>query len=210
MNRKIIIFGATGNTGIEICRKLEENSLNYSVFIRKGSEAKLHTSDAQIITGNVLEPADVNGAINEYDYTDIIIALGSRDFKSGSIRANGTRNIINSLKSSGKKAKIHVVSANGVGASWTNLSWIEKLFCRLVIPKAMKDHELQEKIVKNNTEDYHIIRPVGLSNDTGTGKVTAEIEKALPKRKVSRANVACYLVESMIENVSGEHSICDA
>lgn len=102
-----------------------------------------------------------------------------------------------------------MISANGVGNSWKNLNWSEKLMCKLFISKAMKDHELKEDIFSTNTGGYHIIRPVGLTNEEGTGKIIAEQENVLPNSKVSRANVAKYLVKSMIDNISGKYSICN-
>jgi len=210
MDNKIILFGATGNTGIEICKELESKSMNYSTFVRRGSESKLKTTNSDVILGDVLEVNDVNKVINENDFTDIIIALGSRDFRGGEIRFNGTKNIVDSLNSNGKKAKIHVISANGVGNSWKNLKWHEKLMCKLLISKAMKDHELQEELVSSNPGGHHIIRAVGLTNETGSGKIIVEEENALPNSKVSRANVAMYLVQSMNENISGKHSLCNA
>jgi len=210
MNRKVIVFGATGNTGLEICKALESNNITHSAFVRKGSELKLNTSTTNILKGDVLVSSDVDKAISENDFTDIIIALGSRDFRGGEIRFNGTKNIIESLNSSGKQAKLHVISANGVGNSWKNLKWSEKLICKLFISKAMKDHELQEEIVSSNLGGYHIIRAVGLTNKAGSGKIVAEEKKALIKSTISRANVAKYLVESMNENISGKHSVCDA
>lgn len=150
MNKKILVFGSTGNTGIEICRNLESKSIPYSAFIRKGSESKIKDLHPNIVLGDVLDTADVDRAIKENDYTDVIIALGSRDFRGGEIRCNGTKHIVNSLNSNQKKAKLHVISANGVGNSWKNLKWFEKLICKLLISKAMKDHESQEKIVSSN------------------------------------------------------------
>lgn len=38
MDRKIIVVGATGNTGIEICKQLNELKIKHSAFVRKGSE----------------------------------------------------------------------------------------------------------------------------------------------------------------------------
>ncbi len=210
MDRRIILFGATGNTGLEICKELESRDMNYSTFVRKGSESKLKTSDSDIITGDVLEIADVDKAINENDFTDVIVAIGSRNFRGGEIRFNGTKNIIDSLNSNKKQAKLHVISANGVGNSWKNLKWHEKLICKLLISKAMKDHKLQEEIVSSNAGGYHIIRPVGLTNESASGEIIVEEENALPNSKVSRANVAKYLVDSMCDNTLGSHSICDA
>ena len=209
MDRKILVFGATGKTGLEICKELEANNIGHSAFVREGSESKLKTSTTNAIIGNVLKQTDIDKAIRNNEFTDIIIALGSRDFRGGRIRFNGTNNIINSLNSNEKNAKLHVISANGVGNSWKNLTWSEKLMCKLFISKAMKDHELQEDIVSINTGGYHIIRPVGLTNEEGTGKIIAEQENVLPNSKINRASVAKYLVKSMIDNISGKYSICN-
>lgn len=35
MNRNTIVFGATVNTGIEICKVLDGNKLNNAVIVRK-------------------------------------------------------------------------------------------------------------------------------------------------------------------------------
>jgi len=65
--------------------------------------------------------ADVDKAIKENGFTDIIVALGSRNFRGGDIRFIGTNNIVDTLKLNNKQAKLHVISANGVGNSWKNL-----------------------------------------------------------------------------------------
>lgn len=210
MDRKVIIFGATGNTGLEICKTLDAKEINHFAFVRKGSEQKIKTNSTTVVSGDVLQASDVKNAFKEQVFTDVIIALGSRNFREGGIRYNGTKNIIESLMANGIEAKIHVISANGVGSSWSNLKWNEKLMCKLFIGKAMKDHELQEEIVCSNSGGYHIIRPVGLKNEPGTGKILAEAEAALPNSSISRADVATYLVDSMNDGISGIHSICNA
>ena len=209
MNKKILVFGATGNSGIEICRDLDSKRINYSAFVRRGSETKIKVLQPNILFGDVLNTIDVDRVLKENDFTDVIIALGSRDFRGGEIRSNGTKHIVNSLNSNQKIAKLHVISANGVGNSWKNLKWFEKLICKLLISKAMKDHESQEEIVSSNKGGYHIIRPVGLTNETGSKNIIVEEKNALPNSKVSRTNVAKYLVDSLLDGKSGKFSICD-
>jgi hypothetical protein len=210
MKRKIMLFGASGSTGVQICKELESRSMNYFAFVRKDSVSRLKLFSPSITTGDVLVIADVEKVINENDFTDIIVTIGSRDFRGGEIRSNGTKNIVSALNSNGKQARLHVVSANGVGDSWNNLKWYEKLICKLFISKAIKDHELQEECVAANPGGFHIIRPVGLTNELGSGKIIIKKSGALPNSKVSRANVAKYLVDSLSGNTMGRHSICDA
>jgi len=210
MNRNILIFGATGNTGVEICKELNTLNIQHSAFVRKGSESKVNTNLTEIISGDVLQKKDVENGILTHDFTDIIIALGSRDLKGGNIRSLGTKNIVDTLKSNSLKCKIHIISAHGIGNSWNNLKWYEKLISKLFIGKTMKDHELQELTIKQNLSSFHIIRPVALKDGEATEKIYSCSKGSLPNGSIIRADVAKFLVKSMIEDTSGISSICNS
>jgi len=207
MDRKIIVFGATGGTGIKICEALGALSIPHAAFVRKGSEHKVKTKLTEIYQGDVFQKKDILKAITSESFTDIIIALGSRDLKGGNIRSTGTKNIVDALKENSAKSKLHIVSAHGVGESWNGLRWYEKLFSKLFISKAMKDHEKQEQYAKTNPGGYHIIRPVGLRNGPSTGHIHHQKKGHLPHSDIARADVAKFLIESMFSNKSGEVSI---
>jgi hypothetical protein len=209
MDRKILIFGATGNTGLEICKELESLDIKHSAFVRKGSESKIQTKHTGIIFGDVLHMKDVENAIDRQRFTDIVIALGSRNLKGENIRSNGTKNIVDFLTLNSIDAKLHVVSAHGVGNSWSQLKWHEKLISKLFIAKTMKDHELQEEIVKSNTGGFHIIRPVALKNEPSKGSIHCISEGGMPNGSISRIDVAKFLVKSIMDNKKGFSSICN-
>ena len=208
MDRKIIVFGATGNTGIKICEELESLNMAHSAFVRKGSEDKIKTKLTNVVVGDVLQKSDIEKAIKGTSYTDIIIALGSRDLKALNIRSNGTNNIVEVLNESAIKSKLHVISAHGVGNSWDSLKWYEKLISKLLLSKTLKDHELQENIVSSNLGGFHIIRPVALKNSEATENILSVSEGPLPNGDISRADVAKFLVEGMLSDQTGFSSIC--
>lgn len=210
MDRKVIVFGATGNTGAKICEELESLDISHSAFVRKGSETKIKTQTTKVLQGDVLQKSDVENALKSEVFTDVIIALGSRDLKGESIRSSGTRNIVEALNEIKLKCKTHVISAHGVGDSWDRLKWFEKLITKLFLAKTMQDHELQESFAKSNTGGYHIIRPVALKNGTPTGNTCQKAEGFMPKGDIDRADVAKFLVESMMSEKSGSISICRA
>jgi len=209
MDRKIIVFGATGNSGIEICNKLSKKNQEYSVFIRKGSEGKLKSKSTDIIYGNVLDLNEVKSALLDKGYTDIIIALGSRDLKGVPVRSTGTKNIIDSLVGSSLCGKLHVISAHGIGNSWNKLSWIEKLISKLLIGKTMKDHELQESYINSYSVEHHIVRPVALKDTVGNGKIICDNDAPLPSSEISREDLATFIIDSLFSNKVGVSSICN-
>ena len=208
MNRNILVFGATGKTGQLICKELEVHNLTYSVFVREQSTNKIENSSVKIKSGNVLNAKDVQLAFSNESFTDVIIALGSKDLKGAGIRSIGTKNIIDALNSTQSKSHIHAISALGVGESWTQLNWFAKLISNLLIKSTMTDHNKQEKYLKSDSLPYHIIRPVGLKDGDSKGDVQMQNEGFLPSNSIQRADVAKFLVKSLLENKTGVSGIC--
>jgi nucleoside-diphosphate-sugar epimerase len=208
MSGKVIVFGATGKTGHQICLQLESKQIPYDVFVRKSSAKKIANSPSQIKTGDVLNAQAIEAAFENETYTDVIISLGSKDLKSANVRSVGTKNILAALKNSQEKPTIHIVSALGVGDSWSQLNWISKLFCKLFINKAMKDHGEQEMLVTKSSFPYHIIRPVGLQDGEPLGEVHVQNEGMMPGYSIKRAEVAAFLVNSLIDGKRGFSGIC--
>jgi len=208
MDKKVVVFGASGKTGIQICEQLQEKSIPHFAFVRKGSENKIGTKNTELLWGDVLNPQDVETVIKEHHFTDVVITLGSKDLKNNQIRSTGTKNIVNALKKHSAQATVHVISALGVGNSWPQLNWISKLISKVLLKNTMNDHALQEEIITQYTQNFHIIRPVGLSDGQGTGKIWVQEQGKMPSYQVSRADVAQYLVDSLLSGKKGFSSVC--
>jgi len=208
MERNILLFGATGKTGEQISRKLNLRKLNFTVFVREESRAKLKEQGANIVSGDVLNYGEVGNAISGNTYTDIIVSLGSKALKGTEIRSLGTEHIIKALQAGGTKSKIHVISALGVGDSWDQLGGFGKLISNLLLKSVLKDHQKQEAIVMNSPNPYHILRPVGLKDGKPEGEVHVQPKGRLPSTSIMRADVASFLVNSMLENKEGISAIC--
>jgi len=72
----------------------------------------------------------------------------------------------------------------------------------------MTDHNKQEKYLKSNSLPYHIIRPVGLKDGDSKGEVHVQNEGLLPSYSIQRADVAKFLVKSLLESKTGVSGIC--
>jgi putative NADH-flavin reductase len=208
MNRNVLVFGATGKTGSHICKVLESKTISYSVFVREGSQDKLANKSVNIQYGDVLNAQDVKNAFKDSVFTDVIIALGSKELKSTDIRSRGTKHIIDAMGASQSEARIHVISALGIGDSWNQLVWHAKLISNLLIKSSMIDHGKQEEYVKNSSFSYHILRPVGLKDGQATGNVKVQNEGFPSSSSIQRADVANFLVDGLLENKTGISAIC--
>jgi hypothetical protein len=208
MNKRVIVFGATGKTGQKICEQLNECEIQHTAFIRKGSEEKIKSKNTELFYGDVLNEEDIEKVFKTNEFTDVVIALGSRDLKKSNIRSKGTKNIVDVLNKLCINCKIHVVSALGVNDSWNQLNWFNKLICNILIKSTMKDHGLQEKIVVNSSQKFHVIRPVALTDGMPTGNILNQTEGFLPNNDIARADVAKYLVDGIVTDYTGFSSIC--
>ncbi len=209
MIRNVIVFGATGKTGIQICRELEIEKLTYAVFVRENSFNKLVNSSVLIKQGDVLNAHDVESAFNDEDFTDVIIALGSKDLKNTKIRSIGTKNIVDAMTKTESKANIHVLSALGIGESWSQLKWPAKLISNVLIKSTMNDHSKQEDAVRASSLPHHIIRPVALKDGESDGEAHVQNVGFLPSNSIQRVDVARFIVKNLLDNKQGRSGICE-
>ncbi len=207
MKKNVIVFGATGKTGVQICDELSSQNIQHSVFVREESSGKVSSESVRILKGDVLNQENVNAAFSNESYSDVIISLGSKSLK-GTIRSKGTENIIKAMDLNKATSKIHIISALGVGDSWSQLKWSAKLLSNLLLKSVMEDHQQQEEFVTNSSYPYHIIRPVGLKDGESLGEVHVQNEGFLPSNSIKRVDVAKFLIKGMLEDLSGISAIC--
>jgi uncharacterized protein YbjT (DUF2867 family) len=72
----------------------------------------------------------------------------------------------------------------------------------------MEDHTAQENQVMNSSFPYHIIRPVGLKDGEALGQIHVQNAGKLPSSTIQRADVAKFLVDSLMKGETGVNGIC--
>ncbi|KAH0947914.1 hypothetical protein HN011_011697 [Eciton burchellii] len=95
---RIVIFGATGNTGLCALRSAVKNGLQVKAFVR--DRAKVPDDlrgKVELIVGDVTDAEQVSGAVDGNDA--VVVVLGTRnDLSPTTMMSQGLRNIINSMK----------------------------------------------------------------------------------------------------------------
>jgi putative NADH-flavin reductase len=192
---KLVIFGATGKTGLELVKQSLDKGHLVTAFVRSPERMPVEHDRLTIAVGDVFDPAGVEQALKGQDA--VICALGAgSDLKKTTVRTTGTTNIINGMHSSGVK-RLFVVTAMGVGESWDTLSFFNKLFFATLLKSSRDDHEAQEAAVKDSRLDWTIIRPSGLTDEPKTGVYLAG-EKILAKTsRIPRADVADLILKEL-------------
>jgi putative NADH-flavin reductase len=191
---KVVIFGASGKSGQEIVKQSLANGHQVTAFVRDPSSMDAESESLQIISGDVLDPDAVTQAVAGQDA--VICALGTNSLGKTTLRSDGTGNMIRAMEDRQVKRLI-VISAMGIGDSWSTLSTSNKLFFNTVLRNTKKDHELQEVMVKKSSLEWTIVRPSGLTDDPLTESYNLGENILANSSRISRADVAHCIVREL-------------
>jgi putative NADH-flavin reductase len=198
---KIIVFGASGNTGKEIVQQASARGHSVTAFVRNPESLPSHFN-LRIVQGDVLNPGEVADAI--VGHQAVLSALGARTPKKADLLARAVPNILAGMRQN-YVSRLIVLGAAGAqpgygkyqNALTTILVWAIKK-TRLRHPFA--DQAEQERLLAASEMDYTIVRPPRLVDAPFTGKYRV-LPDSLPSgsRRISRADVADFMVQQLTD-----------
>ena len=201
---KLIIFGATGTVGKHLVYQALAQGHKVTAFARKPSALNLEHANLSLYAGDVFKPAQVENAIAGHDA--VLITLGSAKL-SGQVRSVGTGNIIDAMINTGVNRLI-CQSTLGVDESRNNLNFVWKyLMFGMLLRNVMKDHIIQENLVKQSGLDWTIVRPSAFVDEKPRGNLkhgfpTSDRKLSL---KISRREVAQFMLKQ-VEDLTYLHN----
>jgi putative NADH-flavin reductase len=163
---KVVVFGATGNTGSAVVQRALELGYNVTAFVRTPAKVTIQHPNLTIFQGDVLDAVSVEKAVQGQDA--VISSLGAG--LNGTIRSQGTLNIIRAMEKHNVRRFISQ-SSLGVGDSRSNLNFYWKyVMFGMLLRRAYADHGVQERYTKESGLDWTIVRPGALKEGERTNK----------------------------------------
>ncbi len=206
---KLTIFGATGGTGRQIVALAREQGHDLTALVRNPEKLDQTHENLQIVKGDVLDVASVEGVIQGQDA--VLCTIGhSKIMDNTMLRANGTKNIISAMEKTGVRRFI-CQSSLGTGNSRKMLPFLQKYFgISLLLRRVIADHEEQEKYIKQSQLDWVIARPGSLTDGEGTGSYRQGItsNNQTLTFKISRADTADFMLKQLADNAYLHKSPC--
>lgn len=194
---KLLIFGATGTVGQQVVAQALDQGHIVTAFARNPAKLNIQHPNLRPFVGDVLDLSTVEQAVKDQDV--VICTLGSGQKLTGSVRSEGTRNIIQAMQRSGPQRLICQTTL-GVGDSWGSLNFYWKyLMFGLLLRNVFSDHEKQETYVRQSQLDWTIVRPGAFLDGDRTGHYRhgfAGTDKT-SKLKISRADVADFILKQL-------------
>ncbi|MFB2936707.1 NAD(P)-dependent oxidoreductase [Aerosakkonemataceae cyanobacterium BLCC-F154] len=194
---KIVIFGASGSVGRQVVEQALEQGHTVTAFARNPAKLDIQHRNLILFPGDVMDLSAVEQAVQGQD--TVVCTLGSGQKLTGTIRSEGTRQIIEAMKRSGIRRLICQTTL-GAGESWGSLNFYWKyIMFGLILRNVFADHELQEQYVKQSGLDWTIVRPGAFVD----GKRIGQYRHGFPgtdktsKLKISRADVADFILKQL-------------
>lgn len=194
---KLLIFGATGDTGRELIKQALAQGHTVTAFSRHADDLTADYPSIKTIEGDVTDKTTVEKAVQGQDA--VLSALGSSSLKRSPALTEGVRNIVEAMEQYTVRRLVYQ-SSLGVGESRKQVGFLVRyIIIPLVLRNAIADHEDKETIIKQSNLDWVIVRPAGLTNDAYTGEYRHG-ETIEFGAKIARADVADFMLKQVTDN----------
>ena len=188
---KLVVFGATGNTGLALLEQATKLGHQVTAFARS-TDKLAGIPNIAIVTGSIFDEAQVTSAIRGHDA--VLSCLGTRPWRHENICSDGTRVIAKAMAATGVK-RLVVLSTQGAGDS--EVGTLAKPFASLILGRAFRDKEVMERELEATTLDWIVVRPGLLSNAKGRGSWRVSTTNELKGGKIARADVATFMLQQL-------------
>ncbi|HEX2897180.1 MAG TPA: SDR family oxidoreductase [candidate division Zixibacteria bacterium] len=196
----VLIIGATGGTGRELVKQALERGHSVTALVRKPERANFSDPKVKIMHGNVL---DYESVIRSMEGQDAVLsALGHKRWLGPTkILSEGTKNIIKAMESHNVSRFICETSLS-VGESFGRLGLYYTLFViPIILPFYFWDKRRQEKIIRDSSLKWTIVRPGPLNNRKGRKKYKHGeiVGNYIWTFGISRADVADFMLNQLTD-----------
>jgi len=198
---KLLIIGATGGTGKEIVKQGLAQGHHITAFVRNPAKFNVSHSRLNVAHGDVLDSASVEKAVVGKDA--VLSALGHKRWIIPSrILSEGTNNILRAMEQHTVKRFVCETSL-GVADSWWKLGLYYTLFVTpFIVFFYFWDKARQERLIKQSSVDWIIVRPGRLTNRKKRGVYRSgfNVGNAVWTVSISRADVADFMLKQLTED----------
>ena len=199
-NLKITVIGATGGTGEAIVANALSCGCEVVAVARRPERLKLSHARLFLRQGNVSKPETIYEAVNGADA--VVSVIGTKRSKEPTrFYSDGIANVISAIERCGGRRLISV-GASGYIDSPAHPAWLRFMMKNLVQKILFHNYEdmmRMEESIKQSELDWTIVRPPRLTNGRRTESYRVQKEVVIGGSKISRADVADYIVKSLTD-----------
>ena len=196
---KVLIFGATGETGRLLVTYGLQKKHGITAFVRHPSKLGIRHENLSIFKGDVSDYKKVESALAGHD--GAISALGpSSPFKRNPVLVKGIQNIVKAMHRQ-KVSRFIYQSFIGVHEYRSELGFVLNKIMPVVLNSVIKDHEEKEQSVITSDLQWTIVRCSMLTHGpaTTTYRDGEHITSPFLVPMISREDVANFMIRQLTD-----------
>ncbi|MEO6060568.1 MAG: SDR family oxidoreductase [Thermoflexales bacterium] len=196
---KIIVFGASGGTGLEIVKQALDAGHEVTAFARNPAKVAVEHPKLTRVAGDVMNAAAVNQAIAGQEA--VISALGPSRPPVPGMMESAANHIVGAMKNAGIR---RLISTTGAGVRDSNdqpklMDHIMKALLTLLAGAVLRDSAANVAVLRASNLDWTIVRFPRLTDGPRTGKYRVGFIGKDSGSQLSRADGADFVVKELTE-----------
>ncbi|MGH9369819.1 MAG: NAD(P)-dependent oxidoreductase [Thermoanaerobaculia bacterium] len=198
---RLLVVGATGGTGRQLVSQALERGYHVTAFARRPERVQIRHDNLTVARGDVRDYSAVEAAVRGQDA--VLSALGHKRWLTPTrILSDGTRNVLRAMETLGVRRFVCETSL-GLGESCGRMGLSYTLFViPLILPFYYWDKRRQERIIRESSRDWTIVRPGALTNGRKRGvyRHGPRVGHFLWTVRISRADVADFMLNQLTDD----------
>jgi putative NADH-flavin reductase len=190
---KLLVFGASGQTGQAVVREALARGHSVSAFVRDPAKLGAVTGNVRVIRGDVADAATVAQAMPQHDAVVSTLGVGT-PLQHDPVVIAGIGHILTAMQDGGVRRLVYQ-SFIGVRESRAAVGFVLRFIAPLPLRHEIADHEKKEAMIRASAIDWTIVRPPKLTTGTRSQyRVGEDIRTLAPVPTLSRSDVAHFIV----------------
>jgi putative NADH-flavin reductase len=205
---KVVIFGASGKTGMLLVEQALAKGYQVFAYIRRPGSILIENPKLKIVIGNLNEPLKMKDTISGADAC--ISALGGGSLTKHSIEMiNGIKNIISIMEITKVHRLIYLSSLGANESRYLIPQPLRFILTNLFLRVTLADHNTNEDNIRKSKLIWTIVRPGSLTDGQLTGDLRHGTENTKIKGSVSisRANVASFMIQQLTDTTYQQKAV---
>lgn len=194
---KIVVFGASGGTGIEIVRQALDAGHEVTAFVRDPGKMNIQHAHLNILQGDILDAVAVNKAVAGQEA--VVSALGPSRPPVPGMMETAAKNIVEAMNQAGIRRLISTTGA-GVRAEQDQPQLIDHLIkglLTLLASEVLKDSAANVAVIRASDLDWTVVRYPRLTDGPLTGKYRVGYLGKDSGTQISRADGAHFILQEL-------------
>jgi putative NADH-flavin reductase len=190
---RIAVFGGTGSLGWLVVRQAVEEGYGCKVLTRR-AERMPEVPGVQFVQGDARDGGKVMLTLTGCDAA--VVALRPGGGEQRGLLPAATSLVIAGMRKLDME-RLLVVSRMGVGDSLQRLPLAERIAAMSLRRRVLREHEEQERLVRESDRRWTICRPARFVEGSATGAYRIDPEGTIPSRTITREDSAHCIVQEI-------------